>query len=186
MTDPYNESSSFPSPSKLDVFQFSLTGESGSFRLDVIAIPPEKPEYVLQSDAYFERFRRSERESAAASLSRSSSLRLCRSSREVVPLTGSFSSSQRSPSSKRKYRVLIGVTKFPSRMDMCEIKRRQSLQPPTPLFPVGGSNGEDVLIEMAVGEKSQNHSQWSLSTLPLRCRSRVVTVLARASLGCMS
>ncbi|KAL3736419.1 hypothetical protein ACJRO7_025381 [Eucalyptus globulus] len=125
---------------------------------------------LLHSDSFGPR----DRPIASGHLIRSDSvLRVTRSSSSVAPATAC----DRSPSPWRRHRALIGITKFPARMELSDIRKRQGRRAPAPLFPVA-EGGNDV----DAGGRSGGH--WSLLR-PLRCRSHLVSALAKASLGCI-
>lgn len=110
---------------------------------------------------------------ASGQLIRSNSLRVARSRSSVAPAAASV----RSSSSRRRHRALIGITKFPARMELSDIRKRQGRRAPAPLFPAA-EGGEQVVA----GGRSGGH--WCLLR-PLRCRSHLVNALAKASLGCI-
>ncbi|OWM70166.1 hypothetical protein CDL15_Pgr026016 [Punica granatum] len=183
--DPYC-GSFFPSPSR-DAFEFSITEPSAETvsHVDTIlfcgkAIPFEQPRHLHRSDSSFKRLCRRV-DSGPAWLPRSGSLRSPISKAAVVaaPAAGSC---RYSTSSGREYKAIIGVTKFQSRMDMGEIRKRQSRQAPAPLFPAG-TDGVELDSAMATGGR-RGHGHWGLLR-PLRCRSHLVGALARVSIGCM-
>ncbi|KAK4766211.1 hypothetical protein SAY87_007853 [Trapa incisa] len=176
--------SSFPSLLKDDGFEFSnINRSSGSVpHVDRILfcgkiIPFENPRYLLQRNFSFKRLRGSDgfESGEAHKLARSESLRF--PSAKVASAAPEVGSCRYSVGSGRKFKALFGVSKFPARMDMDDIRKRQSRLAPAPLFPAGSD------IALATGEGS-GHSHWGL-VRPLRCRSLLVSALARASLGCI-
>lgn len=114
--------------------------------------------------------------------------------------TGSYRcrSSSKSNSSRYKHKVLIGLAKIPTEMDLSDIKKRQSKmrKPTTTTSPVpqvtaasvelaasGGDNGS------AVGgggsERRRNNNRWSL-VRSLTCGTRFANVFAKTAFGCFS
>ncbi|KAH7537383.1 hypothetical protein FEM48_Zijuj03G0086700 [Ziziphus jujuba var. spinosa] len=83
-------------------------------------------------------------------------------------------------SSSRKHKVLIGLVKFPTRMELSDIRKRQDRIAPVPMFHV--ADGSQPVV---AGGGSGGRGHWSLLRR-LRFRSHIVGSLARASFGCMS
>lgn len=83
----------------------------------------------------------------------------------------------RENASSRKHKVLIGLVKFPTRMELSDIRKRQDRIAPVPMFPVADRS------QPIVAGGGRGH--WSLLR-PLRFRSHLVGALARASFSCMS
>ncbi|KAE8676898.1 hypothetical protein F3Y22_tig00111569pilonHSYRG00022 [Hibiscus syriacus] len=86
--------------------------------------------------------------------------------------------SSRSSSSVKQHRALIGVTKIPQRMELSDLKRRQSRRNHSLLMfrPVadGGS--------FSAGGKRCH--LWSMLR-PLRCRTNTLSTLGKTTLGCI-
>ena len=106
-----------------------------------------------------------------------------RSSSLRVPETGKsryqqyYSSSSSSRSCSRKHNVLIGVlTKFPPRMELSEMRKRQSRRAPVPMLSAAYGGDQPVVA----GSESRGRGHWGL----LRFRSNLVSALARVSFGC--
>ncbi|PON58544.1 hypothetical protein PanWU01x14_165750 [Parasponia andersonii] len=108
---------------------------------------------------------------------RSSSLRLpeARNSRYLQ----NYSSS--SSICSRKHNVLIGLTKFPPKMELSEIRKRQSRRAPVPMFSSAACGGDQPVV---AGGQSGGKGNWGLLR-PLRFRSNLVSALARVSFGCI-
>ncbi|KAK4798971.1 hypothetical protein SAY86_024336 [Trapa natans] len=176
---------SSPSPLKEDAFEFSNTCQSSGSVCHVDSIlfcgkiiPFENPRYLLQRNFSFKRLRSSAgfESGEAHQLTRSDSL-LFQSPKAAAPPPPAVGSFRYSSGSGGKLKALFGVTKFPARMDMDDIRKRQSRQAPAPLFPAGSD------IALATSEGT-GRSHWGLLR-PLRCRSLLVSALARTSLGCI-
>ncbi|XP_007009764.2 PREDICTED: uncharacterized protein LOC18586356 [Theobroma cacao] len=89
-----------------------------------------------------------------------------------------------SSSSSRKHKVLIGLAKIPPKMELSDIKKRQSRRNPSPMFPpVAAGDLEVVAAGDGCGGRRRGH-HWGL-VRPLRCRANLATALAKASLGCI-
>uniref|UniRef100_A0A0A0KNN4 Uncharacterized protein n=1 Tax=Cucumis sativus TaxID=3659 RepID=A0A0A0KNN4_CUCSA len=86
-------------------------------------------------------------------------------------------------SNSRRPMALIGLTKTPSRIELSEIRKRQARLAPTPMFHVVPKE-TTVSVVTADGYES-GISPWRLIK-PLRYRSVVVRVLAKAASTCMS
>ncbi|XP_022743912.1 uncharacterized protein LOC111294853 [Durio zibethinus] len=88
-------------------------------------------------------------------------------------------------SSLRKYKVLIGLAKIPPKMDLSDMKKRQSRRNPSPMFPpvpIGDLQVVEAGNGCGAGGKRGHH--WNLLR-PLRCRVHLASALAKASLGCI-
>lgn len=84
-------------------------------------------------------------------------------------------------SASQRHKVLIGLVKVQSKMELSEMRKRQSRRSPAPMFSVADAGrlalvGDDVVV----GKRSH----WGLLG-PLRCRSHLVSTLAKFSFGCM-
>ncbi|XP_022764303.1 uncharacterized protein LOC111309532 [Durio zibethinus] len=94
--------------------------------------------------------------------------------------TKSFRS--QSCSFSRKQKVLIGLAKMPPKMELSDIKKRQSRRNPSPMFPPAASGDLEVV---AAGKSCSGDSGgggrrshlWGL----LRCRAQLASALAKAS-----
>lgn len=107
---------------------------------------------------------------------RSNSLRVPGPKPDTAPATGSY----RHPDScSRKHKVFIGPVKIRPEMELSEIRKRQGRRAPVPMFPVVGGD-ESVIVG---GKSGGGRSHWGLLR-PLRCRSHLASVLARA-FGCV-
>ncbi|KAF8026269.1 hypothetical protein BT93_F2929 [Corymbia citriodora subsp. variegata] len=149
------EFSAAPAVSAVDAFLFcgrSVPYDEHECRVDPLLLHSDsfRPREKLRSDSL---------------------LRVTRSTSSVAPATAC----DRSSSSWRRHRALIGITKFPATMELSDIRKRQGRRAPAPLFPVAEGGKEAV-----AGGRSGGH--WSLLR-PLRCRSHLVNALAKASLG---
>ncbi|XP_030451089.1 uncharacterized protein LOC115673144 [Syzygium oleosum] len=179
-TSPLLEASDFefstagPTISAVDAFLFcgkSIPFDERARRVDSL---------LLRSDSFgrLNSFRRdgAKVRFASGQLLRSNSLRVARSRSSVAPAAASVVGS--SSSRRRQYRALIGITKFPARMELSDIRKRQGRRAPAPLFPAAEGEKQDS----AAGGRSGGHR----SLLgPSRCRSHFVNALAKASLGCI-
>lgn len=104
-----------------------------------------------------------------------------RSNSVRLPETGNCRYGQ-SSGSARKHKVLIGLVKFPSRMELGDIKKRQDRRPPAPMFPVV----ENCQLAVASGSGSGGgKGHWGGLFRPLRFRSHLVGALAKTSFGCL-
>lgn len=124
--------------------------------------------FCLKSES-FDTFRGSSRRSHFSN--RSSSVRL--------PETGNCRHGQ---SSRKHNRVLIGLVKFPSRMELSDIKKRQDRLSPAPMFPVAETS-QPVVSAGITGSGGRGH--WGCLLRPLRFRSHLLGALAKASFGCI-
>ncbi|KAK3232379.1 hypothetical protein Dsin_004260 [Dipteronia sinensis] len=78
-------------------------------------------------------------------------------------------------SDSRKHKVLFGLAKIPTKMELSDIKKRQSKRNPAPVVPG----------ETAVGGGGKRHS--SVLVVPFKqCGVHIASVLAKASFGCVS
>ncbi|KAK2633921.1 hypothetical protein Ddye_028713 [Dipteronia dyeriana] len=76
-------------------------------------------------------------------------------------------------SDSRKHKVLFGLAKIPTKMELSDIKKRQSKRNPAPVVPG----------ETAVGGKGNG----SVLVVPFKqCGVHIASVLAKASFGCVS
>ncbi|PON63042.1 hypothetical protein TorRG33x02_277250 [Trema orientale] len=89
--------------------------------------------------------------------------------------------SSSSSSCSRKHNVLIGLTKFPPKMELSEIRKRQSRRAPVPMFSSAACGGDQPIV---AGGQSGGKGNWGLLR-PLRFRSNLVSALARVSFGCI-
>lgn len=118
--------------------------------------------------------------------------------------TGSYRcrSSSKSNSSRYKHKVLIGLAKIPTEMDLSDIKKRQSkMRKPTTttttspvpqvtaasveLAASGGENGSAVGGGGSGSERRRNNNRWSLIR-SLTCGTRFANVFAKTAFGCFS
>ncbi|GKU91752.1 hypothetical protein SLEP1_g5577 [Rubroshorea leprosula] len=80
--------------------------------------------------------------------------------------------------SSRKHNVLIGLARIPAKMELSDIKKRQSKRNPAPLFVMEGGGQPDLTVKGGgVGLRALMK--------PLRCRAHLARALAKASLGCI-
>uniref|UniRef100_A0A9I9CFP6 Uncharacterized protein n=1 Tax=Cucumis melo TaxID=3656 RepID=A0A9I9CFP6_CUCME len=128
-------------------------------------------------------------EESANSRNRSESLLVRNQSFRYGNGSRSFSSSavgglfENQRSNSRRPMTLIGLTKTPSRMEMSEIRKRQARLAPAPMFHVVPKERR-VTVVAADGYDS-GISPWRLIR-PMRYRSVVVRVLAKAASTCMT
>ncbi|KAL3579298.1 hypothetical protein D5086_020802 [Populus alba] len=81
---------------------------------------------------------------------RSPSLHIETSKPSQAPIsTGSFRD-QYSSNSSRKHKVLIGLAKIPTKMDLGDIKKRQSRQAPAPMIPAAVLAGDEKRLFMGI------------------------------------
>ncbi|KAF3433901.1 hypothetical protein FNV43_RR25004 [Rhamnella rubrinervis] len=80
-------------------------------------------------------------------------------------------------SSSRKHKVLIGPAKFPSTMELSDIRKRQDRLAPVMKFPV--VDGGQPLVS------GEGKGLFGGLLRPMRFRSSIVGALARACFGCM-
>ncbi|KAF8021886.1 hypothetical protein BT93_G2124 [Corymbia citriodora subsp. variegata] len=168
-----------PTASAVDAFLFcgrSIPYDEREYRVDSL---------LLRSDSFgrFNSFRRDgdKVRFASGQLLRSNSLRMKRSRSSVAPpAAAAASSSVGSSSLRRRHRALIGITKFPARMELSDIRKRQGRRAPAPLFPAA-EGGKQSFAAAADGRSGGHRGLLG----PLRCRSHFVNALARASLGCI-
>lgn len=119
--------------------------------------------------------------SSESSLMGNQSFRYRNSSRSFSsPVVGGLFGNQRSNS--RRPMALIGLTRTPSRMELSEIRKRQARLAPAPMFHV--VPGENT-VTAAVDGAGNGISPWRLIK-PLRYRSVVVRVLAKAASTCIA
>lgn len=81
-------------------------------------------------------------------------------------------------SSSRKHKVIIGLVNPQPKMELSEIRKRQSRRSPAPMF---GAGGEPAVPGDGIGKKSH----WGLLR-PLQCRTHFMNALTKASFGCLS
>ncbi|KAH7537385.1 hypothetical protein FEM48_Zijuj03G0086900 [Ziziphus jujuba var. spinosa] len=81
-----------------------------------------------------------------------------------LPINGSY----------RKQNVLIGLVKFQPKMEMSEIRRRQSRQSPAKMFPAT----EGVEVTVAGNGNAEAVTQWGLLK-PFRCRTHFLRALTK-------
>lgn len=106
----------------------------------------------------------------------SNSFRLCGPVPSPATGKGKYKSS-----GSQKHKVLIGLSKVQSKMELSDIKKRQSRRTPSPMFLV--SDGAEQAIagdDKVVAERSH----WGLLGT-FRCRSHFVSALSKASFSCM-
>lgn len=106
---------------------------------------------------------------------RSSSFRLGGPKRPL-PATGSSRCRGGGSGSFRKRKVIIGLVKFqagPNKMELSEMRKRQSRRSPAPMFPVADHGGEPA--------SAGRSTTWGLFR-PLRCRAHFVSAWTKASL----
>ncbi|KAK1571238.1 hypothetical protein Q3G72_013869 [Acer saccharum] len=82
-------------------------------------------------------------------------------------------------SDSRKDKVLFGLAKIPTKMELSDIKKRQSKRNPAPMVP-----GEtEVIVDGSGGRKRHG----LVLVVPFKqCGVHVASVLAKASFGCAS
>jgi hypothetical protein len=81
---------------------------------------------------------------------RSHSLHIETSKPSQAPIsTGSFWD-QYSSSNSRKHKVLIGFAKIPTKIELSDIKKRQSRQAPTPMIPATVLAGDEKYLFMGI------------------------------------
>ncbi|KAL5800213.1 hypothetical protein ACOSQ4_033097 [Xanthoceras sorbifolium] len=100
------------------------------------------------------------------------------------PATESYR--HRRSSDSRKHKVLFGLAKIPSKMELSDIKKRQSSRKPAPIIPV--VHGETTVVSSGVG-CGGGRRQRSVLVVPLKqCGVHLANVLAqaKASFGCVS
>lgn len=160
-----------PAASAVDAFLFC--GRSIPF--------DEREQHRVDSFGRLDSFRRdgAKIRFAGGQLLRSNSLRMKRSRSSAAPAAASASVG--SSSFRRRHRALIGITKFPARMELSDIRKRQGRRAPAPLFPAA-EVGKQVVADGSGGGGGGGHRSL---LRPLRCRSHFANALARASLGCI-
>ncbi|MED6181218.1 hypothetical protein PIB30_017414 [Stylosanthes scabra] len=82
---------------------------------------------------------------------------------------------RKSSSSRNYYNGMFGTVKFPLQMDLSDIKKRQEKNEPVSLPKVAAEEGSD---------DDGGKSCWEL-VQPLRRRGKLMSVLAKASFGCI-
>ncbi|TQD97330.1 hypothetical protein C1H46_017032 [Malus baccata] len=89
---------------------------------------------------------------------------------------------QSSKSKKHRTALIGSLVKPQPKMELSDIKRRQSRLAPGPMFPIaeGDHSGELVAAFAADGGKAHKSP-----LRPLRCRSHLVSALVKASFGCI-
>ena len=119
---------------------------------------------------------------------RSHSLHVETSKASPTPkLTGSFRD-QYSSNNSRKHRVLIGLAKIPPKMELSDIKRRQSRQAPVPMIPAPmlAVDDEKTLITSINGSYDDHQKGRAGLAKPLKCRSLLSRLLTNACFkGCL-
>ncbi|KAK5770296.1 hypothetical protein PVK06_046446 [Gossypium arboreum] len=86
----------------------------------------------------------------------------------------------------RKHKALIGITKIEPKMELSDMKKRQSRRNhPLPMFPPM-ANGDMVVVDTGDGCNAggKRGHRWSLLK-PLRCRPNLFSTATKASLGCI-
>ncbi|KAJ9159959.1 hypothetical protein P3X46_025407 [Hevea brasiliensis] len=88
----------------------------------------------------------------------------------------SRSGTSRCPSANsRKHKVMIGLAKIPTKMELSDLRERQNRRTPPPVLPV---------VDSGVSDSGKSH--WGLFRL-FRSRSRDITsILPKTSFGCIS
>ncbi|TXG49574.1 hypothetical protein EZV62_025449 [Acer yangbiense] len=82
-------------------------------------------------------------------------------------------------SDSRKHKVLFGLAKIPTKMELSDIKKRQSKRNPAPVVP-----GETSVVDGG-GVGGKRHG--SVLVVPFKqCGVHIASVLAKASFGCVS
>ncbi|KAE8676899.1 Global transcription factor group isoform 1 [Hibiscus syriacus] len=90
-------------------------------------------------------------------------------------------------SSVKQRKALIGVTKIPQKMELSDLKRRQSRRNhPLPMFPPRAT-GDKAVVDAGDGRgvKDKRSSLWSLLR-PSRCGAHAFNTMNKSSLGCIS
>lgn len=182
-------SEAFGSPFPIEQFDFSGDQmEEAISSIDSIlfcgrSIPFEKPRNfrayeeqrsrlsLLRSDSFKRQLSWRREFTPGARIMRSNSFRSLSTSKDS-PTAGT--------SQRRKYKAIIGVTKFPSKMEMSDIKKRQRRQAPAPLVPAA-YDGIEAVVAVATGRSG---SHWGLLS-PLRCKSHLMNAFGRVSLSCI-
>ncbi|KAB1993376.1 hypothetical protein ERO13_D13G023700v2 [Gossypium hirsutum] len=86
----------------------------------------------------------------------------------------------------RKHKALIGITKIEPKMELSDMKKRQSRRNhPLPMFPPM-ANGDMAVVDTGDGCNAggKRGHRWSLLK-PLRCRPNLFSTATKASLGCI-
>ncbi|KAF9674849.1 hypothetical protein SADUNF_Sadunf10G0169600 [Salix dunnii] len=85
--------------------------------------------------------------------------------------TGSFRDHLSSDSS-RKHKVLIGLAKVPSKMELSDIKKRQSRQAPAPMIPAAMLAGDEKRLLMGFDRSGKSNQKGRGEfAKPLKCRT---------------
>ncbi|WCJ19370.1 hypothetical protein M5689_001664 [Euphorbia peplus] len=157
MKSPTNNSEFFDFPSSKNMFEFSTSSsQSDSMTHDdsiifcgkVISTKTEAADFQNPKDFY-----------------NSSTKRPISSSPSYVahsPVAQSFRSN-----SSRKHKVMIGLARIPSTIDLADLKERQSRRAPPPMFPAGVSCGEEMAV-IGGNESGRKTNRWGLFR-PFRC-----------------
>ncbi|PON58546.1 hypothetical protein PanWU01x14_165770 [Parasponia andersonii] len=85
----------------------------------------------------------------------------------------------------RKRKVIIGLVRFQlaePKMELSEMRRRQSRRSPAPMFPAAADRGGGE--PGGGGRSSRSTTHWGLFR-PLRCRAHFVSAWTKASLRCL-
>jgi hypothetical protein len=87
---------------------------------------------------------------------RSHSLHIETSKPSQAPIsTGSFRD-QYSSNNSRKHKVLIGLAKIPAKMELSDIKKRQSRQAPAPMIPAAELAGDEKRLFMGIDRSGKS------------------------------
>ncbi|PRQ58867.1 hypothetical protein RchiOBHm_Chr1g0363961 [Rosa chinensis] len=162
---PLHEHSEEESPASVsepeDFFEFAVDPVYGYYPMDIVfcgkSIPCSKP-----MNKQF------------GSRSESFKLGHCPSSQSHHVIQEHKSLKSKSSNSRKH---LIGLVKYHQQeMDLNEIRKRQGRRAPVAMFPVNGGEKPEV--------KSEGKGQSGVMR-PLRCRSHLLSALAKAALGCI-
>lgn len=95
------------------------------------------------------------------------------------PATGSF---RYEKVNSRKHKVLIGLARIPQKMELSDIKKRQSRRAPAPMFPAVVAGDDELPV--AAGNRNGLKGQRGL-VRPLKCRAYLASALAKACFRCI-